>query len=307
MLDFESNMDKTPPNFNEIQLFGDTDLQERLNTLCEEYNDVFGTSLGPTPATVPEMDILVDTVEWEKPTNCTPPRLQTLAKEAEIVRQTNLMLEAGIIVESHAPYYSHVMLAPKPGGKWRFCIDYRKLNAIIKSIGWPIPNIKQTLLRIGRQHATIFGIIDLTSGYHQITMTKQSRVYTAFITPQGIYEFTRVPFGLKGSPAFFQRTMMTVVLKGLIPNICEVYLDDILIFARTKEEFLDKIRNILKRFRQFNIKANPAKTRLGLNEVEYLGHTINQKGVDFSTEKKNSVLLKPLPKTEKKLQQFLGT
>ena len=116
-------------------MFGDNDLQERLKTLCEEFSDVFGTSLGPNPATVPGMDILVDTVEWEKPTNCTPPRLQTLTKEAEIVRQTNLMLEAGIIVESDAAYYSHVMLAPKPGDKWRFCIDYRKLNAVTKSIG----------------------------------------------------------------------------------------------------------------------------------------------------------------------------
>ena len=139
-----------------------------------------------------------------------------------------------------------------------------------------------------------------------MVMTKQSRKYTSFITPQGIYEFTRVPFGLKGGPAFLQRTMSTVVLKGLIPNMCEVYLDDILLFARDKEEFLDKLKRILERFRQFNMKANPAKTRLGLDEVEYLGHTINNRGVDFSTEKKNSVLLTPLPKTEKQLRQFLG-
>jgi len=198
------------------------------------------------------------------------------------------------------------MLAPKPEGKWRFCIDYRKLNAITKSISWPIPNIKQTLLRIGRQNATIFGIIDLTSGYHQVVMTKQSRKYTAFTTPQGIYEFTRVPFGLKGSPAFFQRTMMTVVLKGMMGTICEVYLDDILVYSRNQEEFLEKLRAILTRFRQYNIKANPAKTRLGLEEIEYLGHTINKRGVDFSTAKKHAVLLTPLPTTEKQLKQFLG-
>ena len=117
------------------------------------------------------------------------------------------------IKKSDSSYYSQVILAVKPDGTFRFCIDYRNLNDATESASWPIPNIKQMLARLGAQKADTFGAIDLTAGYHQAPVDLQTRPYTSFITFMGIYEFTRLPFGPKRAPSYFQEVMASIVLK----------------------------------------------------------------------------------------------
>ena len=304
MLDLEQFLE--PKSIDTIRYFGDTDQQARLRLLCERYAPQFSISLDSQPAYIKAMELDVDDKLWEVPANHTPLRLQTPQKEQEIKRQLDIMLKSTVVTESFAPYYSHVTLAPKPNGKWRFCIDYRRLNNVTKSIVWPIPNIQQTLLRIGRQKPTHFAIIDLTSGYHQLALAANARKYTAFMCPTGMYEFQRVPFGLKGSPAFFQRAMVTEVLAGLVGVICEVYIDDVLIYADSHEMLLERIETVLQRFRDYNIRANPEKTRMGMSEVEYVGHIINRDGLNFSAEKKSKVWNTPLPTNMKQMKAFLG-
>ena len=126
-----------------------------------------------------------------------PVRQQSTVKDEEIRKQVTEMMDAGIIEKSQATFYSQVMLTPKPNSTWRFCVDYRALNDATDSASWPIPNIANLLSRLGCAKADIFGVMDLTSGYHQAPITLACRIFTAFITFAGVYQFTRLPFGPK--------------------------------------------------------------------------------------------------------------
>jgi hypothetical protein len=157
------------------------------------------------------------------------------------------MLAAGIIEVSPASFYSQVHIAPKPGG-FQFCIDFRKLNDATASASWPIPNIQQMIIRIGAQRASMYGIMDLTLGYHQASISLNTRIFTAFITFAGIFQFTRLPFGPKRAPSYFQEMMSSIVLAGLIYFICEVYLDDVIVFADNTNDFIDRLENSSRDF-----------------------------------------------------------
>ena len=111
-------------------------------------------------------------------------------------------------------------MVPKPDSPFRMRVDYRALKDCTADASWPILNIAEMLRRIGNQKPKIFGIMDLTQGYHQALLTLATRAYTAFITFSGVYQFTRLPFGPKRAPSYFQEIMATVVLAGLIYMIC---------------------------------------------------------------------------------------
>jgi hypothetical protein len=153
--------------------------------------------------------------KWRNPKNRGPPRVQSSANQAETVRQIDLLLAQNIIERSDASYYSQVLLTNKPDGSKRFVIDYRKLNDCTESASWPLLNIKQMFVRLGTHKSSVYGVIDLTSGYHQAPLSLAARVFTAFITFCGIFQYLRLPFGPKRAPSYFQEMMAAVVLAGL--------------------------------------------------------------------------------------------
>jgi hypothetical protein len=122
----------------------------------------------------------VEEPKWRVPKNRTPPRPQSQEKQAEIVKQLDTFVEQGIIRVSQAAHYSQVLMVPKPGGKWRMCVDYRALNDCTLDASWPIPNIAEMLGWIGAQKCKIFGVMDLTQGYHQAPLDSASCCFTAF-------------------------------------------------------------------------------------------------------------------------------
>ena len=127
------------------------------------------------------------------------------------------MIESHVInqsIDAHA--WSQVLLVLKPNGKWRFCIDYRQLNTLIKDKGWPLPRIDELLTRVGTTHPKVFGKMDLTNGYHQMPLAAESRKWTAFTTAHGLYEWPRVPMGLRNAAGHFQQCMATEVLNGIV-------------------------------------------------------------------------------------------
>jgi hypothetical protein len=134
---------------------------------------------------------------------------------------------------------------------------------------------------------------------------KSQSLYTAFITQFGLVEWKRLPMGLKGAPAFFQRVISTRVLVGYLMIICELYLDGLIIFARTIESLVENFRKILLRFREYNILINPEKCRLGLSEVTYVGHTVNSDGLHFTRERVPSQHDKPFRR--RRFLQFLNS
>jgi hypothetical protein len=290
----------------DANLHGSAEFKTRIRQIADAYEEVFRSTLTPEPAKVQTFELKVDVEKWLKSAGGKAPRLMSREKMNEVERQIESMLTLNLIRESTAPAVSHVMLAPKPNGKWRFCVDYRTLNVLSESLSWPIPNIKMMLDRIGSHRAKYYGILDLSQSFYQIPLDEQSKALTAFITWCGTFEWNRLPMGIKGAPPFFQMVMATIVLVGLIYKICELYIDDILVHAQTEDEFCDNLTQVLERCRKYNIKLNPLKCQLGLEEVEYVGHTINSNGIHFTRARLDNVLQFELPTFGKQLKSFVG-
>jgi hypothetical protein len=137
------------------------------------------------------------------------------------------MLLFGIIEQSNSPWSSPVILIQKKSGDYRFCIDFRRLNAATIKDAYPIPRMDDVLDALG--NCKFFTILDLASGYWQIAMSETDKAKTAFCVPNGLYQFNVIPLGLTNAPGTFQRLMNTV-LRRLNWKQCIVYLDDIIIF-----------------------------------------------------------------------------
>ena len=145
------------------------------------------------------------------------------------------LLDAGLVVPSSSEWASPVVLVRKTDGGVRWCIDYRKLNDVSIKDAYPLHRIEECLDTLSG--ATVFSALDLMSGYHQIEVDEQDRSKTAFVTKHGLYEYTRMPFGLCNSPSTFQRAM-EFVLSGFQWSILLIYLDDVIIASKTFERYL---------------------------------------------------------------------
>ena len=142
------------------------------------------------------------------------------------------------------------MLVKKKDGTTRFCVDYRKLNAITCKDSYPLPRIDDVLDSLSG--SKYFTTLDLQSGYHQVAMHSDSKDKTAFVTHAGVYAYDVMSFGLCNAPPCFQR-VMSRVLHGLEWKLCLVYIDDVIIFAPTLEEHLSRLQLVFERLRQANL------------------------------------------------------
>ncbi|KAK7913399.1 hypothetical protein WMY93_013610 [Mugilogobius chulae] len=168
---------------------------------------------------------------------------------------------------SKSEWCNPVVLVPKKDGTIRFCIDFRYLNSISKFDSYPTPRVDELIERLGK--AKYLTTIDLCKGYWQVPLSEQSREFTAFRTPWGLFEFTVLPFGLHGAPATFQR-LMDQVLCGHSEYAC-AYLDDIVVFSTTWEDHMEHLANILNALQAAGLTINPAKCSLAQTETQYLG------------------------------------
>jgi transposase InsO family protein len=297
---------ETSEEWKLCQIDGSPDLQHKIRTLLQKYKKVFSSKLPTQPARVVPLVFQVDETKWKLPCNREPPRRQSLTKDGVIRDMIREMILNGVTSTSKADAWSQVLLTAKPNGKWRFCIDYRRLNQLIENRGWPLPRINELITRVGNAKPTVFGKLDLTNGYHQMPLAKESRKYTAFRSSNGLHESNRVPMGLKNAAAYFQQVMADEVIGESLYDGTELYLDDVLIHATNDDEFLKGLETILKRCHTKGIVLSPSKCAFGMAEMEILGHTINNKGSTFSREKLQGVLDFKLPTTSTQLQSFLG-
>ena len=291
---------------SKIHVFGDAVQRKQILDLCEEFRDIFRNELDETPALVPPFDLKVNETKWKVRANRAPPRPQTTANQADIVTQIKTLLQQGIIEKSQSSHYSQILMVPKPDGSRRMCVDFRNLNDCTEDASFPIPHTKQMFSRIGAQKPKYFGTMDLTQGYHQTPLSIPTKVYTSFIVFSGVYQFTRLPFGLKRAPSYFQEVMATVVLTGLIYLICEMYIDDCIVYGSDMNQFVDRLRQIFMRFRQHHLFLKASKCYFGYTELEYVGKVISENGLKMSQEKIRSVLDFPVPSISKQLKSFLG-
>ena len=297
----------TTDPLEQIKIEGSPSLQLQVTQLCRELSDIFRAQVRPEPANFNEpLKLNVNDQAWVASGSATQRlRMANAEKQDEMLKQVEALLARNCIEPCNEPCFSQPVLAKKPNGQWRFCIDYRMLNACSETLGWPIPRIQEVLQRLGATRSRYFGVIDLTAGYHQAELHPDSKKYTTFKTHSGTYQWKRVPFGLKGAPSYYQQ-QMAYALEGLLYRVCEVYLDDIIIYGKTEQEFTQNLRTVLKRLQERGITVNPAKCKFGLSEVEYVGHVISHLGTTMSKEKKLKVLDFPIPETTKQLRGFLG-
>jgi hypothetical protein len=148
--------------------------------------------------------------------------------------------------------------------------------------------------------------MDLTSGFYiQAPLHEDSQPYTTFWTPKGMFQWTRVPMGPLDSPKYFQEMMTTHVLHGLLGDICCLYIDDLIVWAESEEQLLQRLEKVFDALADKGLVLNPKKCKFGLSKIEYLGHTIDNDGRDFSDDKIMKLMDFPIPKSVRQIKAFL--
>ena len=212
------------------------------------------------------------------------------------------MMEDGVIEESRSGWGTPVVLIKKKDGSLRFCVDYRKLNALTSPDAYPMPRVDEILDQLGG--AKYLTKLDLARGYWQVPVDENAKKLTAFITPFGLYQFKVMPFGLNGAPATFQR-LMDGVVHG-ISGFTAAYLDDLVIFSQSWEEHVVHVRKVLGRLREAGLTAKPEKCQMGMRKCAYLGYVVGGGEVRPQEGKVEAVRRCEVPRTKKDVRMFLG-
>ena len=303
-------------------IYGSPEFVEEVQKLCGKYH-VFSKKLRTTPAQVTAYSMEIEKDEWEQGRNRGKARSLGRQKDAIMKLFVKALLEAGVIEESsEAVYHSYAHLVPKGTltkymieGKtpeelvehYRMVIDSRALNKATKrTLEFPMPTVKTLMGDISGERNECFSKFDLTKGYWQVELDRNSRVYTAFMTSEGVYQWVRLPMGLRGAPSHFQHLMRTQILKGIWKRGLHAYMDDILLGTRTEAEMLQRLEELFRTLEKFNVTLNPDKTQIGLKEVEFIGHTISKDGITFSREKIAHVIAQEKPEFDVQLKSFVG-
>ena len=232
----------------------------------------------------------------------TPPHRIAPAWRAPLKDEVRAWLEQGIIKPSNSPWSSPVVPVRKPDGSLRLCIDYRALNKITTPDPYPIPRIDDLIDELN--DAKYLTKIDLNKGFLQIPVHPKDQPKTAFQTPWGKYEFTRMPFGLMNAPSTFQRSM-NIVLQGN-EQFANCYIDDIVVHSKTWEDHVKHIRTVLEQLKQFGLTANPKKCVWGVAEIEYLGYMVGRGKVSIPQLRVKALREYKRPMTKKDLKSYLG-
>ncbi|GJW66960.1 putative reverse transcriptase domain-containing protein [Tanacetum coccineum] len=221
----------------------------------------------------------------------------------ELSDQLQELADRGFIRPSTSPWGAPVLFVKKKDGSFRMCIDYRELNKLTVKNRYPLPRIDDLFDQL--QGSSTYSKIDLRSGYHQLRVRDEDIPKTAFRTRYRHYEFQVMPFGLTNAPAVFM-DLMNRVCKPYLDKFVIVFIDDILIYSRNKEEHADHLRIILELLKKEKLYAKFSKCDFWISIVQFLGHVIDSQGIHVDPAKIEAVKDWASPTTPTEIRQFLG-
>lgn len=227
------------------------------------------------------------------------PAMQKIVNE-----ELDFMLENDIVEPSSSPWSSPIVMVQKKNGKWRFCVNYKRLNAVSTPDAYPLPYISDTIDKL--RDARYMTSLDIKSAYWQIPVAEKSRPLTAFTVPnRGLFQFKRLPFGLHSAPATWQR-FADKVLRADLERYVFIYLDDIIIVTSTFEKHLEVLEELFKRLKEAGLTLNREKCEFCRPELRYLGYCVNSSGLLVDPQKVEAILKIPSPKNVKEVRQIVG-
>ncbi|GJZ16563.1 putative reverse transcriptase domain-containing protein [Tanacetum coccineum] len=249
--------------------------------IVSEFQDVFPEELPGIPP-IRDVEFNIELIPGAEPISKAPYRMAPIELK-ELKDQLQELLERGFIRPSVSPWGAPVLFVKKKDGSMRLCIDYRELNKITIRNRYPLPRIDDLFDQL--QGAKHFSKIDLRSGYHQLRVKEQDISKTAFRTRYGHYEFLVMPFGLTNAPAVFM-DLMNRVFHEFLDKFVIVFIDDILVFSKSKEEHEEHLRTVLQILRQEKLYAKFSKCEFWLSKVAFLGHIVSAEGITMDPAKR---------------------
>ncbi|GAB2303215.1 hypothetical protein Dimus_038375 [Dionaea muscipula] len=276
--------------------------EQRLEDIpiVNEFPDVFPEDLPGLPPDR-EVEFVIDLVPGTKPISKARYRMASIELK-ELHAQLQELLEKGFIRPSVSLWGAPVLFVKKKGSM-RLCIDYREINKATMKNKYPLPRIDDLFDQL--QGAQVFSKIDLRSGYHQLRIREGDIANTAFRTRYGHYEFLVMPFGLTNAPAAFM-DMMQRVFKPYLDRFVVVFIDDILIYSKSKEKHMEHLMIALQILRERQLYAKFKKCEFWLDRVAFLGHVISKDGIFVDMKKIEVVERWPRPTTIREVRSFLG-
>ncbi|GJX14430.1 putative nucleotidyltransferase, ribonuclease H [Tanacetum coccineum] len=269
--------------------------------IVSEFQDVFPEELPGIPP-IRDVEFNIELIPGAEPISKAPYRMAPIELK-ELKDQLQELLERGFIRPSVSPWGAPVLFVKKKDGSMRLCIDYRELNKITIRNRYPLPRIDDLFDQL--QGAKYFSKIDLRSGYHQLRVKEQDISKTAFRTRYGHYEFLVMPFGLTNAPAVFM-DLMNRVFHEFLDKFVIVFIDDILVFSKSKEEHEEHLRTVLQILRQEKLYAKFSKCEFWLSKVAFLGHIVSAEGITMDPAKVEAITKWPRPTSVTEVRSFLG-
>ena len=275
--------------------------RDEFREICNEYEGIFARhkhDLGKTKLTHHYIELTTD-----KP--ITAPQYKTPPPDVreEIDRETSELISMGVAQESNSPYSAPILLVRKKQGGWRYCTDFRRLNACTVKASFPLPNIQDSIRRF--RNPKVITTMDLLKGYFQVEVAEAHRKFFAFSDGRRHLEYLRTPMGAKNSGATMA-ALMELVMRGLPTQYVLAYLDDIIICTPDIQTHFEVIRGVFKALADSGLKVHPAKCNFFRSEAVVLGYVISEEGIKPDPHNLKKISEWPVPKNESEVRGFIG-
>ena len=276
-----------------------TPQRNRLRSVLESYKVLFDseTSVGTVPGIYHSIHTgdaaPVRTKQW---------RLPQIAKQV-IKDECQKMLKSGVIEPSISPWLSPIVLVRKKDQTFRFCIDFRNVNSLTMSDSYALPLLDELIDELGK--SKVFSVFDARSAYWSIELNPDDKAKTAFSDGTFLWQFRRMPYGLKTAGATYQR-MVNFILSPVLGKHTMAYLDDIVVHSSCFDQHVNDVNETLKLLTDAGFKLNPSKCNVAVSQLKLLGFIVSESGVAPDPDKVKSINEMPAPRNVKEVRRFLG-